>query len=103
MGVFVPQNAQPALAMLEIMDFDGKEKVKQYVAQGQTLQNIVEQQQQIIMQLQQQLGMVQNTPYSPQTGEQQNPQVGYSNTAQDNAMRSQNYTETLLKKASAMQ
>lgn len=108
MGIFVPENAQPALAMLEIMDFDGKEKVKQYVAQGATLQNVINQQQQVIAQLQQQLGMMipqsgfegqgyAEKGYSPPSGE-----VKTTSTAEGTAARAQNYTDTLLKKASGM-
>ena len=108
MGIFVPENAQPALAMLEIMDFDGKEKVKQYVAQGATLQNVINQQQQVIAQLQQQLGMMipqsgfegqgyAEQGYSPPSGE-----VKTTSTAEGTAARAQNYTDTLLKKASGM-
>lgn len=33
MGIFNPQNAVSALGMLEIMDFEGKEKVKEYIMQ----------------------------------------------------------------------
>ena len=51
MGIFAPQNAQQALIMLEMMDFEGKEKVREYVMQGQTLQNIVNQQQQQMAQM----------------------------------------------------
>ena len=49
MGVFNPQLAEQTLGMLEMMDFDGKEKVKERVQQGQTLLN---QMQQMAQQLQ---------------------------------------------------
>lgn len=51
MGIFNPQMAQQALGMLSMMDFDGIEKIKQYVREGQTYQNVIEQQQQQIMKL----------------------------------------------------
>ena len=59
MGIFNPENAQMALAMLELMDFEGKEKVVRYVSEGATLHNVIQQQMQTIAQLQQMLGMAQ--------------------------------------------
>ena len=50
MGFFNPERAQEAMGALEMMDFEGIEKVRDYVRQGQTLLNIV---QQLQMQLQQ--------------------------------------------------
>ena len=38
-GFFEPERAQQALVCLEMMDFEGKEKVLDYVQQGQTLMN----------------------------------------------------------------
>lgn len=43
MGVFNPQLAEQTLGMLEMMDFDGMEKVKERVQQGQTLVNQMQQ------------------------------------------------------------
>ena len=40
MGFFNPQRAQEALAALEMMDFEGIDKVREYVQQGQTLLNL---------------------------------------------------------------
>lgn len=37
LGFFNPQNAESALVAIEMMDFDGKEKVKDIVSQGQTM------------------------------------------------------------------
>ena len=49
MGLFNPQAAEPSLTALEMMDFDGKEKVKDKVQQGQTLMNqLMAMQQQLI-------------------------------------------------------
>ncbi len=46
MGFFNPQLAQQTMAALELMDFDGLQKVKDTVQQGQTLQNQMAQMQQ---------------------------------------------------------
>lgn len=43
MGFFNPERAQETLGALEMMDFEGIEKVKDYVKQGQTLLNVVRQ------------------------------------------------------------
>ena len=43
MGFFNPELATQSLVALELMDFDGEEKVKEQVQQGQTLQNLVNQ------------------------------------------------------------
>ena len=51
MGFFNPAAAQPALGCLEMMEFEGKDKVVDYVRQGQTLQNIVQQQAALIQAL----------------------------------------------------
>ena len=43
LGVFNPQLAEQAMTLLEMMDFDGIEAVKERVQQGQTLMNMVQQ------------------------------------------------------------
>jgi hypothetical protein len=43
MGFFNPELATQSLVALELMDFDGEEKVKEQVQQGQTLLNTVNQ------------------------------------------------------------
>lgn len=55
MGMFAPENAQMALITIEMMEFEGKDKVIEYIKQGQTLMNIIEQQKQVIAAQQQQL------------------------------------------------
>jgi hypothetical protein len=40
-GFFEPERAQQSLIALEMMDFEGKEKIVEYVTQGQTLLNQV--------------------------------------------------------------
>lgn len=51
MGFFNPEMAQQTLIALDMMDFEGIEKIREKVAEGQTLFNIVQQQQQQIAQL----------------------------------------------------
>ena len=48
LGFFNPQFADQSLAALELMDFDGQEKVRDRVQQSQTLMNTVQMQQQQI-------------------------------------------------------
>ena len=52
MGAFNPENAQAAQIAIELMEFDGKEKVLNYIKEGQTLYNVVQQQQAQIQQYQ---------------------------------------------------
>ena len=51
MGFFNPQLAEQVLTALEMMDFDGEEKVKEKVQQGQTLMNQLAAMQQQLMEL----------------------------------------------------
>lgn len=51
MGVFNPEAAQMVLPMLEMMEFEGIENVKEQVQQGATLLNQLQQAQQQIAQL----------------------------------------------------
>ena len=43
MGFFNPERAQECLGALEMMDFEGKDKVVEYARQGQTLLNVCQQ------------------------------------------------------------
>lgn len=54
LGFFNPQLAEQSLAALELMDFDGMEKVRDRVQQGQTLMNMMAQMQQQM----QKMGMI---------------------------------------------
>lgn len=58
MGFFAPNNADASLACLDMMDFDGIEKVKENVAKNQTLFDIV-------MQLQAKLAMLTGGALAP--------------------------------------
>ena len=43
LGLFEPERAEPAMTCLDMMEFDGDDKVRQKVQQGQTLLNVVQQ------------------------------------------------------------
>lgn len=58
-GLFAPENAQVASIVVEMMTFEGKEKVLSYIQEGATLQNQLAQAQQQNQQLMQQLAMLQ--------------------------------------------
>ena len=51
MGFFNPDRAQEAIGALEMMEFEGIDKVRDTVRQGNTLQNIIMQQAQMIQQM----------------------------------------------------
>lgn len=72
MGFFNPEKAQEALLALDMMDFEGIETIKEKVAQGQTLLNLLEQQ----MQLNQTLAMATGLGVGPQAGPQGEPSSG---------------------------
>lgn len=51
MGMFAPDNATPALVCLDMMEFEGKEKIKQQIQQNDTFMQQFQQMQQLIIQL----------------------------------------------------
>lgn len=51
LGVFNPQLAEQSLALLEMMDFDGIEKVRDHVQQGQTLMNQLAEMQELLVKM----------------------------------------------------
>lgn len=57
LGFFAPENAQAALGALEMMDFEGIDKIKEYVKQGDTLLKLAEQQGQQLQQMSAMLGI----------------------------------------------
>ena len=57
LGMFAPNNADPAMATLEMMDFDGKDQVLQKVQQNGTLFQMLQMAQQENMMLKAQLGI----------------------------------------------
>lgn len=88
LGFFNPERAQEALLALEMMDFEGIEKVKEKVNQGMTLLNIVQQQQQQIAQL---TGLLTGQPMVPNQ-----PATGSAPQGQENVQApSQNGSRTL--------
>ena len=58
-GLLAPENAQVAMIVLDMMTFEGKEKVISYVSEGATLQNQLAQVEQQNQQLMQQIAMMQ--------------------------------------------
>ena len=61
-GVFAPQNADSALALLDMMDFEGKDKVVEKVQQNGTLMQMVQQLSMQVQQLTAMLGIQQGMP-----------------------------------------
>lgn len=106
-GFFNPQRAQESLGALEMMDFEGIDKVRERVEQGQTLLNIVQQLQAQVGQL---LALAVAQPPAPaesggggQSGRQQAAPAGGGRTATDEIMAAQSprsgYTENLVKRS----
>ena len=105
MGFFDPMRAQQAMIALEMMEFEGKEKVLDQVMQGQTLMNIIQQMQ---MEMQKMAALLQlTTGQDLLSGEQQNPATGQNSAgkSQSGGQNSRNaqaqtekpgYTEQLL-------
>ncbi|MBQ6945370.1 MAG: hypothetical protein IJN43_13740 [Ruminococcus sp.] len=108
LGLFEPERAEPAMTCLDMMEFDGDDKVRQKVQEGQTLLNVV---QQLSAQLQQQNMLIaqltgQALPMQPiQGGRQVQPQRQASHdtqaAAQKNAQTANmtNYGERLASRA----
>ena len=65
LGVFNPQLAEQSMTLLEMMDFDGIEAVKEKVQQGQTLLNVVNQLTQEVAMLQGMMGIGTAQPQQP--------------------------------------
>lgn len=57
LGFFAPERAQEALGAIEMMDFEGIDKVKDYIKQGDTLLKLAEQQGQQLQQLAAMMGL----------------------------------------------
>ena len=64
-GIFAPQNADSALAVLDMMDFEGKDQVVQRVQQNGTMMQMIQQMAMQIQQLQAMLGMQQPSSDAP--------------------------------------
>lgn len=97
MGIFQGENAQMAMGMLNMMDFDGIEKVKEYVQQGETYLNVIRQQQQQMDQMAQLLAQMSGSDVPQEENENGGPRqngggkiknsspvsVAYENAAED--------------------
>ena len=100
LAFFDPQRAEMTLGALELMDFDGIEKVKERVQQGQTLLNVVGQLQQENMLLKAQMGIDPMVQGVPTQGAPQNVPHGMGQAQKDAAMRNQTpYGQRLAERA----
>lgn len=92
MGFFDPSRAQEALGALEMMDFEGIDKVKEFAMQGQTLFNMV-------MQMQQQLAMLTGQMMPAEAPAPQAPQdVPNGNKATQGIMEAQSPQTPLMQR-----
>ena len=73
LGMFAPQNADPALATLEMMDFDGKDAIMQRVQQNGTLMQMLQQMMMENQMLKAQLGIPTEGMPIPAAGGTGNP------------------------------
>lgn len=69
LGFFRPDMADQSLAALELMQFDGIEKVRERIGQNGTLQTRIEQMSQIMMAMAQELDARMGTQYLPQVAQ----------------------------------
>ena len=87
MGFFNPERSQEAMGALEMMDFEGIDKVKKRVMEGQTLMNVVQQQNQLIQQMAGMMGLgggpmePQGNPSAPPSGSPSTPRSGVESPA----------------------
>ena len=95
MGFFNPERAQEALGALEMMDFEGIEKVREQVQQGQTLLNIVQQMQMQMQEMAGMLGMLTGAPTAP-------PQEGSPAPAQEPAPKNNSVTDSVMQSRAPM-
>ena len=94
LGFFNPERAQEALPCLEMMEFEGIEKVREQVRQGQTLLNMVQQLNQRLDQMA--LIIQQVTGQNMGIGQQQTGQAtGQGKTGTQTAQASQNSATTM--------
>ena len=68
LGFFNPQRAQEALIALEMMDFEGIDKIKERIAEGQTLQRSVGRLMEEVRRLRAQLSALPPEPEKPEDG-----------------------------------
>ena len=100
LAFFDPQRAEMTLGALELMDFDGIEKVKERVQQGQTLLNVLQQIQAENVMLKAQLGINPAVPGVPAQGSPQNVPHGMGQAQKDAMMQNQTaYGQKLAERA----
>lgn len=100
MGLFAPDNATSALVCLDMMEFEGKEKIKQQIQQNDTFMQQFQQMQQLIIQLSPeaavQMGLVdQNQVMMAQSANNGAPVVSEEGTAEDRAAKKTTNTDRL--------
>ena len=93
LGFFNPERAQEALPCLEMMEFEGIEKVREQVRQGQTLLNMVQQLNQRLDQMA--LIIQQVTGQNMGIGQQTGQATGQGKSGTQTAQTSQNSATTM--------
>lgn len=100
MGLFAPDNATSALVCLDMMEFEGKEKIKQQIQQNDTFMQQFQQMQQLIIQLSPeaaiQMGLVDpNQVMMAQSANNGAPGVSEEGSAEDRAAKKTTNTDRL--------
>lgn len=100
MGLFAPDNATSALVCLDMMEFEGKEKIKQQIQQNDTFMQQFQQMQQLIIQLSPeaavQMGLVDpNQVMMAQSANNGATGVSEEGTAEDRAAKKTTNTDRL--------
>lgn len=100
MGLFAPDNATSALVCLDMMEFEGKEKIKQQIQQNDTFMQQFQQMQQLIIQLSPeaavQIGLVDpNQLMMAQNANNGDTGVSEEGTAEDRAAKKTTNTDRL--------
>lgn len=100
MGLFAPDNATSALVCLDMMEFEGKEKIKQQIQQNDTFMQQFQQMQQLIIQLSPeaavQMGLVDpNQVMMAQNANNGTTGVSEEGTAEDRAAKKTTNTDRL--------
>lgn len=100
LGLFAPDNATSALVCLDMMEFEGKEKIKQQIQQNDTFMQQFQQMQQLIIQLSPeaavQMGLVDpNQVMMAQNANNGAPGVSEEGSAEDRAAKKTTNTDRL--------
>lgn len=100
MGLFAPDNATSALVCLDMMEFEGKEKIKQQIQQNDTFMQQFQQMQQLIIQLSPeaavQMGLVDpNQVMMAQNANNGAPGASEEGSAEDRAAKKTTNTDRL--------